>query len=140
MNQETTHRLWITFGVGAILLGLALFLVFLGRGPLTSTPMVSPIRLDVDQDQIVAIDQTSEDAAEPYTPGALPDISPISTTVPATVTSVSEPALSPFPVADRVPSEVAVDFTLDRAGGEKFTLSDQLTQGPVILVFFQKCG
>lgn len=33
-----------------------------------------------------------------------------------------------------------LDFTLERAGGGTFTLLEQLTRGPVVLVFFQRCG
>jgi hypothetical protein len=36
--------------------------------------------------------------------------------------------------------EVAPDFTLPRAGGGALTLMEQLAQGPVALVFFQKGG
>lgn len=47
----------------------------------------------------------------------------------------ASPVSTPTPVAARVP-----DFTLERAGGGTFTLSEQLAQGPVVLVFFQRCG
>jgi peroxiredoxin len=36
--------------------------------------------------------------------------------------------------------EVAPDFTLERSGGGSLTLSEQLAQGPVVLVFFQRGG
>jgi hypothetical protein len=36
--------------------------------------------------------------------------------------------------------DVAPDFTLNRAGGGSFTLNNQLEEGPVVLVFFEKCG
>jgi hypothetical protein len=36
--------------------------------------------------------------------------------------------------------QVAPDFTLPRVRGGELTLSEQLAQGPVVLVFFQKCG
>lgn len=36
--------------------------------------------------------------------------------------------------------DVAPSFTLDQAGGGVFTLEDQLEEGPVVLVFFEKCG
>lgn len=45
------------------------------------------------------------------------------------------PVPTSTPAAARVP-----DFTLDRAGGGTFTLSEQLARGPVVLVFFQRCG
>ncbi|MCP4539960.1 MAG: hypothetical protein GY832_22700 [Chloroflexi bacterium] len=75
-------------------------------------------------------------------PLAQPDTSPVSTPTPvlATATSVTVPTPSPLPSADQAQPESAPDFTLDRAGGDTFTLSDQLAQGPVVLIFFQKCG
>ncbi len=47
---------------------------------------------------------------------------------------------SPLPSPAGPFAQVAPDFTLDRAGGGTFTLIEQLAQGPVVLVFFQKCG
>ena len=47
---------------------------------------------------------------------------------------------SPLPSPAGPFAQVAPDFTLDRAGGGTFTLTEQLAQGPVVLVFFQKCG
>jgi hypothetical protein len=46
---------------------------------------------------------------------------------------------SPLPTAQPLLS-VAPDFTLERAGGGSFTLSEHLARGPVVLVFFQRCG
>jgi hypothetical protein len=48
------------------------------------------------------------------------------------------PTSAPGPEAE-VP-DVAPDFTLSRAGGGSFTLNNQLEEGPVVLVFFEKCG
>jgi len=48
------------------------------------------------------------------------------------------PTATPIP-APTIP-DVASDFTLDQAGGGTFTLSQQLEAGPVVLVFFQRCG
>ena len=48
-------------------------------------------------------------------------------------------ALSPSPTPTPGPPP-APDFTLEEAGGEPFTLYDQLAEGPVVLVFFQRCG
>lgn len=44
---------------------------------------------------------------------------------------------SPMPTPGPPP---APDFTLEEAEGEPFTLYDRLTEGPVVLVFFQRCG
>jgi hypothetical protein len=47
---------------------------------------------------------------------------------------------TPSPAFEVEVPDVAPDFTLDRAGGGSFTLEDQLEEGPVVLVFFEKCG
>jgi hypothetical protein len=64
--------------------------------------------------------------------------------IPATETSEPQtyvvPASMPSPTPNLAIPEVAPDFTLQRSNGGKFTLSEQLAQGPVVLVFFQKCG
>jgi hypothetical protein len=59
-------------------------------------------------------------------------------TPPTATRPVQTPTLTPAPEAE-VP-EVAPDFTLSRAGGGSFTLANQLEKGPVVLVFFEKCG
>ena len=46
----------------------------------------------------------------------------------------------PPPTPTFVLPEVAPDFTLERAGGGVLTLTEQLAQGPVVLVLFQRCG
>jgi len=64
----------------------------------------------------------------------------------ATTPSVVEATLSPDvpPTATPAPQPevptVAPDFTLDRAGGGQVSLEGQLEEGPVVLVFFQRCG
>jgi len=47
---------------------------------------------------------------------------------------------APSPTPALALPQVAPDFTLERAGGGMLTLTEQLAQGPVVLVFFQKCG
>lgn len=59
----------------------------------------------------------------------------------------AEPTRSPETSSSRTPAaqqpvipENAPDFTLKRAGGGTFTMSSQLEEGPVVLVFFERCG
>ena len=108
----------------------------------------------------IEIDPTMENATVPYTPIAqaqaqtqpqsplaAPEAAheaaheatpiPTDTPVPATASPDEPPSTT---ATDLALPEIAPDFTLDRAGGGKFTLSEQLAQGPVVLVFFQKCG
>jgi hypothetical protein len=72
----------------------------------------------------LVVEQAFEDVAQ------LPASSP---------TPPIDPTPTPSPAAVVVP-EVAPDFTLERANGEMLTLTQQLAEGPVVLVFFQKCG
>lgn len=53
--------------------------------------------------------------------------------------------LTPIPTATLVVTSTpegirAPDFSLERANGGTFTLSEQTARGPVVLVFFQRCG
>jgi hypothetical protein len=58
---------------------------------------------------------------------------------PSPTAAPATPSPSPQPPVADVP-EVAPDFTLQRANGENFNLSKQLEEGPVVLIFFQKCA
>lgn len=74
-------------------------------------------------------------------PVPTPPTSPLP--IPAAESPLPAPTSAP-PTALPAPTlalpEIAPDFTLERAGGGALTLSEQLAQGPVVLVFFQKCG
>jgi len=79
----------------------------------------------------------------PQSPLATPFISPIPT--PTTELTIFSPTPvpateTPAPTLVIVLPKVAPDFTLERAGGGTLTLAEQLAQGPVVLVFFQRCG
>jgi hypothetical protein len=73
---------------------------------------------------------------------AVLDIADAQATIATQVTS------SPLPTPTKVPlsalalgvAEQAPDFTLEQTGGGTFTLAEQLAEGPVVMVFFQKCG
>ncbi len=50
-------------------------------------------------------------------------------------------AITPTPSPTPEPQyPLAADFSLRKAGGGRFSLYEQLNEGPVVLVFFQKCG
>ena len=94
----------------------------------------------------IVLNEEFENAAAPVLPSAQ---SPMATLVtsPLSVPTIESPIASPTPApAPETPTpalalpEVAPDFTLERAGGGTLTLAEQLAQGPVVLVFFQRCG
>ncbi len=62
---------------------------------------------------------------------------PVSTAPATTIVTATETPSLTAPLAGL---GTAPDFTLERAGGGALTLTEQLTKGPVVLVFFQKCG
>jgi cytochrome oxidase Cu insertion factor (SCO1/SenC/PrrC family) len=70
---------------------------------------------------------------------------PAATSVPSPLPTPAVSAVSAAPTAPDSPlptlaSRTAPDFTLARSDGSTFTLSEQLAQGPVVLVFFQRCS
>ncbi len=94
----------------------------------------------------IVLNEEFETMAAPVLPSAQ---SPIATLVtsPLSVPTIESPIASPTPApAPETPTpalalpDVAPDFTLERAGGGTLTLAEQLAQGPVVLVFFQRCG
>ncbi len=71
--------------------------------------------------------------------GNLPDL------VMQAMTDLLQPSPAPAPTPSPIPSpdavlDLAPDFTLQRASEGTFTLSEQLAQGPLVLVFFQRRG
>jgi hypothetical protein len=83
-------------------------------------------------------------------PPVLPDAPVVQSQSPLATPSASEvqvesPTPTPGTVAETSPPnpwglKTAPDFTLPRVNGDQLTLSEQLTHGPVVLVFFQRCG
>jgi hypothetical protein len=93
----------------------------------------------------IAINQAAANASVPYvpithSPLATESIPPTPPLAPATEAHPTQAALSPLPTPDRAIPEVAPDFTLARANGEAFTLTEQLAEGPVVLIFFHRHG
>jgi hypothetical protein len=135
MSQRITLRIWAILGMGiATIAGLVLLLAFLGRKPSEPAPMITPVIPTPSDDPV---DEEFESPIVPYIPIAQSPLatvatSPIPTPVPATATPPPTPNLA-------VP-DVALDFTLERAGGGTLALAEQLAQGPVVLVFFQRGG
>ena len=86
----------------------------------------------------------SQSQSQSQSPLATVTASPLPTPVAATILAAKDsPLASPTPDStppEQAIPEVAPDFTLSRAGGGQLTLAEQLAHGPVVLVFFQKCG
>jgi hypothetical protein len=96
----------------------------------------------------IVLNQEFRNIALPAIPVAQsPVATPPTSPLPAPTSASPLPSPTPAP-ATETPSptpvlaipETAPDFTLERAGGGALTLSEQLAQGPVVLVFFQRCG
>jgi hypothetical protein len=64
---------------------------------------------------------------------------PVATSASA-LSPTTAPATEPTSPLPTLASKDAPDFTLERSDGGAFTLSEQLEQGPVVLVFFQRCS
>jgi hypothetical protein len=111
MEQRSLPPFWVIFGVGVVVVAsLGFILASLGGS-------------------------AGRPTATPFLPTPVPAATSVPTSLPTTV-SVVEPS-SPLPT---VAPRAAPDFTLDQFEGGAFTLSEQLAQGPVVLVFFQRCG
>jgi len=67
---------------------------------------------------------------------------PNTANTPSVVEVTLSPDVPPTPTPAPKPEvpTVAPAFTLDRAGGGQVSLEGQLEEGPVVLVFFQRCG
>ncbi len=80
-------------------------------------------------------------AQSPIPTMSVPSPPPTLAAAKAAATPTSAPATAPpIPTSPLADLEFAPDFTLERAGGGALTLTEQLSEGPVVLVFFQRCG
>jgi cytochrome oxidase Cu insertion factor (SCO1/SenC/PrrC family) len=77
--------------------------------------------------------------SQPETTIVLATRMPVATSAPVP-SPTTAPATSPPSPLPTSALKAAPDFTLERSDGSTFTLSEQLAQGPVILVFFQRCS
>jgi len=64
----------------------------------------------------------------------------IVTQAPSVLVPTTGPAAGPSSPLPTWAFATAPDFTLGRPDGSAFALAEQLAQGPVVLVFFQRCS
>ena len=123
MKQSISPPFLIVFGVGVLVVAmLAFLLASLGRSAADAGPMMTPVPL------------TRAPTATP-----LPTSTPLPTEqISAEPASPAPPTSTPRPTP--VVPDIASDFRLDRSGGGTLTLSEQLAQGPAVLVFFRSGG
>jgi cytochrome oxidase Cu insertion factor (SCO1/SenC/PrrC family) len=113
MERRNLPPFWVVFGVGIVVVAsLGFVLASMARGARVEEPQAS-----------VAL------------PTQMPIATPASVSVPTSV-----PADEPVSPLRTSALETAPDFTLEQSDGSAFTLSEQLAQGPVVLVFFQRCS
>jgi hypothetical protein len=114
MEQRESPPFWVIFGVGAVVLAsFGFVLASLGGS-------------------------RGESAVSPLPTARMPAATLVPTKRP-TPTPAASPVLQPSSPLPTTATETAPDFTLERADGGTFTLSEQLAQGPAVLVFFQRC-
>ena len=96
----------------------------------------------------IVIHEEFKDVPVPSIPVAQSPIeTPPTSPLPAPTTESPVPSPAPVPATETLSPtpalaipEIAPDFTLERSGSGSLTLSEQLAQGPVVLVFFQRGG
>jgi hypothetical protein len=64
----------------------------------------------------------------------------IATQAPSVLVPTTGPAAGPSSPLPTLAFASAPDFTLGRPDGSTFTLAEHLAQGPVVLVFIQRCS
>lgn len=124
-SSQSAYRLIL--GLVAAAAGMVLIVVFLASGSPAPEPTETPTR------PATAPPPTPTQPQSPISPLDTPESVQATATLPA-----KPPTLTPVPRPE-VP-DVAPAFTLNRAGGGTFTLREQLEEGPVVLVFFERCG
>jgi len=141
MRKRISPHTWVILGLGvALVAGFALLLAFLGREPGGPAPLITPALANPSP----TVEQVAERAIPTVqSPIPEPPTSPLPTPAAETLNTSPIPAPAteaPYPTSALVLPEVAPDFTLEQTGGGAFTLSEQLAQGPVVLVFFRIGG
>ena len=121
-------------GAGLVLLAAIAFVgVSVARNATASAPTATPIAPTVS---VVTTAPSPTPTANVATSAPSP--------TPAASVATSAPTHAPLPTpattAVREPPETAPDFTLRGAKGITLTLSEQLAEGPVVLVFFTSGG
>jgi hypothetical protein len=150
MTQRPSSHLHIILRIAiAVVTMVGPLLISPGCKPVQPAPTMTPTAFGLPHSPTPT--RAREQPESPLAPTRPAARSPVATPTapPSMLPTVESPLPTPSSVSMVGPTaplptstvqKVAPDFTLPRAGGGTFTLSRQLARGPVVLVFFQKCG
>mgnify|MGYP006306278635 CR=1 FL=1 len=138
MKRDNFPPFIVLFGVGVVIVGIFAFVL----GALNRADHAVPTMAAVTASPVPIAAVESPPPTPTQAPGPSPRATPTqarspNTDKPAPTVSAPDPA-TPFLTIEA--PEFAPDFSLTQSDGNRFNLTEQLEQGPVVLVFIYSGG